>query len=285
MKLNRILICSMILLLIPASAYAETTTGTGIGGVKNTLDAYELPEVSPLEMPTLSKNYENMSDEMYDLGFGNYRFKGALPLPDVEAPTGTGTNAYDVFVGTYGDLWSDPARQLDKTSKLPVAEVLNAASSFSLKAESSFATIKQADTVTMSKLLSKQLDTSKNWDLSAVKSGLPKMSTAQLSTHMAGLQLPSGYGSDAEAPSVSSQYENLSDLAGQLGIDIESFRTHQEAGTLGAMLDRDPLMKGLSTITDPIADGIVNGAIYTAKKISVMPSAAQLADKLLGKPE
>jgi hypothetical protein len=221
-KIFTIMIASSMMIMNITPAFAGTGfTGDGIGGVKTELPVYELPELSPLEMPTLSKNYESMAEEMVDLGFGSYRFKGGLPLPDVEAPVGTGANAVDVFTSTFGDLWSDPDRQLSKESTLPAQEVLNAASSFSLQAQTSFDAIKSKDSEMMASLLAKKLDTSKNWDLSDIKSRLPSISANAMKTYLGSTEKPSAWGAEPRSISLDSLAGVAGHLAGLLGVGTE----------------------------------------------------------------
>lgn len=293
---------ALVLVFVPFASFADTptATGTGIGGIQTTLPVYQLPELDPLEMPTLSKNYEDMASEMEDLGFGEYRFKKRLPLPDVEAPPGTGTNAYDIFVGTYGDLWSDPARQLNKESTLPVEEVMNAASSFSLQGQQAFDNVKSNDSSAMAALLTKKLDTSKNWDLSSIKASLPAMSSSQLNAYIAGVGKPAGWGQSAKAVSASNQFGTMSKLAANLGIDangmVERSKmsgarkiltqgvvavTGIDNNKAGKVIDAASQAAGVLIAPSRLTEIFVPTVLEGAKKLSIVKKADKMLDSVI----
>lgn len=270
-RIVAIMIASSMMIMGITPAYAGNSfAGDGIGGVKTELPVYELPELSPLEMPTLSKNYESMAEDMIDLGFGSYRFKGGLPLPDVEAPVGTGTNAVDIYQGTFGDLWSDPSRQLSKESILPVQEVLNAASAFSLQAQTSFDTIKSKDSETMASLLAKKLDTSKNWDLSSIKSELPTISSKAMQAYLGGTEKPSTWGA---VPGAVGALDSIAmKLAATLGITAEDGMIKQIDADGNEIKSGSLLSRGV--MLDPSKPGDVTAAQYMAAAQNLSNSAA-----------
>ena len=270
-KIIAIMIASSMMIMNITPAYAGSNlTGDGIGGVKTELPVYELPELSPLEMPTLSKNYESMAEDMIDLGFGSYRFKGGLPLPDVEAPVGTGANAVDVFQSAFGDLWNDPSRQLSKESTLPVQEVLNAASSFSLQAQTSFNTIKSKDSEMMASLLAKKLDTSQNWNLADIKSKLPSIGADAIKTYLGGTEKPSTWG--AEPGAVGALDSIAMKLAATLGITAEGGMIKQIDADGNEIKSGSLLSRGV--MLDPSKPGDVTAAQYMAAAQNLSNSAA-----------
>lgn len=151
-----------IVTAIPVKAFA--------GGEE--LPKFELPKLEPLEVPTLSKSYEDMLEELKKQGFGEYKYdpQKPLPLPEVEAPENTGKTAYEKFIEEYGDMWNSPEHQLDKTSIIPddkfFEDYINA---FKDANEKLFNEIREADRKKMNELLSKKLDMSGLWNLEELK--------------------------------------------------------------------------------------------------------------------
>lgn len=246
---------SLAILLCPVTGFAGS----------NSLPEFKLPELKPLERPTLSKNYSDMLKELEAQGWGKYKYnpQEKLPLPEVEPPKGAGRDATDKFKEEFGDMWNSPDHQLDKKSMIPEdAYFKNFLENYKAEKLKNFQDAKGADSMTMKDFLKKQLDMSQLWNFEALKKQIQFKDTAGF---LAGLPKPTGW--DSTKSSASSVPSSDSWLKG--GPKAEGYG-HSSA--LDAVDDSlKPIFPGLN-LKDKLLDGInkakeaVDNAVKKAKE-------------------
>lgn len=136
--------------------------------------AAKVPELPKLEMPSLSKDYDEMLDELKQEGFGKSRWDSnqPLPLPQVEAPAGTGQSAHQLFTEVYGNLWDSPDHQLDSSPLVPDG-IDKELEKYRLQLSSIISARNASEKSKLKRQMSSSLKNRVNqWDLSGVKDGI-----------------------------------------------------------------------------------------------------------------
>lgn len=186
-------ICVITTTIAPVSAFAA---GNGLPNLST-------PKLPALKTPQLSTDYNKALEELKKQGFGEYKYDPSkeLPLPEVEAPQGTGKSAFEVFKQQYGDMWNDPNRQLSKPNNIPNDEFFAAFKDFGSQSQAALDKIKSEDKKMMSELLKKKLDTSNQWDLNTVKKSASFLSASEQQAFLNSTPKPAGWNSVKSAAS------------------------------------------------------------------------------------
>lgn len=153
------LLLAAFLNTVPINALAEN----------GSLPKFELPKLDPLQMPSLSKDYKDMQEELKKEGFGQYKFdpQNPLPLPEMEAPKNAWITAYQKFLEEYGSI---NTHQLDKTSIIPDDKFFrDYMDTFKEENMQKFNAVSSADKEKMKELLNKKLDMSNLWNFDELK--------------------------------------------------------------------------------------------------------------------
>lgn len=183
-----VLICCF--LLVPAKSFAADSA-VDEKLLKFELPEFELPELEPLEIPSFSKDYQEMKNELEKEGFGQYKYDLSDPSfsIEVESPEGIGKTGYEKFIEEYGDLWTE--NRLDVKSIIPDDQFFeDYINTFKEANEEMFNDIKEADRQKMSELLNKKLDMSDLWNINELKK---KVQFADVNAFLAGTPKPEGW--------------------------------------------------------------------------------------------
>lgn len=180
MNKKYIALLSAMLILLPSGIFAQE------------LPRFRNPNLPPLEVPQLSKTYEEMKAELEKQGLGVRRYDPTqpIPMPDVEAPEGTGKDAMQKFYERFGDMWNDPMRQLDTESRMPDESFFTR---HNLGLEQAFKDAKNRDAEALKEAMAETLDMSILWDLDKVKADMTKFDDAELQAYLDGAEKPADY--------------------------------------------------------------------------------------------
>ncbi|NLZ54470.1 MAG: hypothetical protein GX892_15260 [Thermoanaerobacteraceae bacterium] len=188
-EISVILIIVMVLSIIPKNVFANNQG----------LPDLRLPEMEPLEVPELSKDFNEIVKQLQEQGFGKFENE---PNKKVKMPSTNDSkikemqnrDAIDKFKEEHGDMKNDPSRQLDKSSNIPEDKHFESVYEFGKENKEKFERIRDANRAEMGELFNKKLDKSFLWDLENIKKSYnKKISSGQLSAYLAGTPKQAGW--------------------------------------------------------------------------------------------